>query len=148
MESDLLGLDLSILDIDLVTNEDDWDVLADSHEILVPLWDVLVGDSGADIEHDDTAVSVDVVAISEATKLLLTGGVPNIEQDLAFSSEERHWIDLDTESSDVLLLELSSQMPLHESGLSDTTISDKDEFELSSLLSFHYLFEVKLVRVY
>ena len=59
VESDLLGLDLSVLDIDLVANEHNGDVLADSDEILVPLGDVLVGDSGADIEHDDSAVATD-----------------------------------------------------------------------------------------
>jgi hypothetical protein len=57
VEGDLLGLDLSVLDVDLVANQDNWDVLTDSDEILVPLGNVLVGDSGADIEHDDSAVT-------------------------------------------------------------------------------------------
>ena len=51
--------------------------------LTMPVGDVLVGDSGCDIEHDDTALAVDVVAISEATKLLLSCGVPDIEKDLA-----------------------------------------------------------------
>ena len=45
VESDLLGLNLSVLDIDLVTDEGDGDVLTDSDEILVPLGHVLVGNS-------------------------------------------------------------------------------------------------------
>ena len=57
VESDLLGLDLSVLHIDLVSDQDNWDVLTDSDEILVPLGDILVGDSSAHIEHDDTAVT-------------------------------------------------------------------------------------------
>lgn len=45
VEGDLLGLDLSVLNVDLVSNKNDGDVLADSHEILVPLGYVLIGDS-------------------------------------------------------------------------------------------------------
>ena len=45
VESDLLGLDLSVLHINLVSDQNNWDVLTDSDEILVPLGDILVGDS-------------------------------------------------------------------------------------------------------
>ena len=47
----------------------------------MPVWHVLVGDAGGDIEHDDTALTLDIVAIAETTKLLLTSGIPNIEAD-------------------------------------------------------------------
>lgn len=49
----------------------------------MPVGDVLVGDAGSDIEHDDTALAVDVVTVTETTELLLTSGIPNIEADLA-----------------------------------------------------------------
>ena len=84
VENDLLGLDFSVLNINFVTYENDWNILANSHEILIPLWNVLVSDSRADIEHDDTTVSVDVVSISKSSKFLLTGGVPHVENDLTF----------------------------------------------------------------
>lgn len=45
----------------------------------VPVGDVLVGDTGGNIEHDDTALAVDVVSISETSELLLTSGIPHIE---------------------------------------------------------------------
>jgi len=45
----------------------------------VPVWNVLVGNPRGDVEHDDTALTVDVVSISQPTKLLLTSGIPNIE---------------------------------------------------------------------
>ena len=45
----------------------------------MPVGNILVGDSGCDIKHDDTALSVDVVPISETTELLLSRGVPDIE---------------------------------------------------------------------
>jgi hypothetical protein len=51
--------------------------------LTVPVGDVLVGDTRSDIEHDDTALAVDVVTVTETTELLLTCGVPDIELDLA-----------------------------------------------------------------
>lgn len=51
--------------------------------LTVPVGDVLVGDTGSDVEHDDAALSVDVVTISETAKLLLSGSVPHVELDLA-----------------------------------------------------------------
>jgi hypothetical protein len=49
----------------------------------VPVGDILVRDSGCDIEHDNTALSIDVVSITESTKLLLTGGIPHVELEFA-----------------------------------------------------------------
>lgn len=45
----------------------------------VPVGNVFVGNSGCDVEHDDTALSVDVVPISETAEFLLTCGIPDIE---------------------------------------------------------------------
>lgn len=47
----------------------------------MPVGNVLVGDSGCDVEHDDTALAIDVVPISETTELLLSCGIPDIELD-------------------------------------------------------------------
>ena len=48
----------------------------------MPVGDVLVRDTGGDVEHDDAALSVDVVAITKTAKLFLAGGIPDIELDL------------------------------------------------------------------
>jgi hypothetical protein len=48
----------------------------------MPVGDVLVGDAGCHIEHDDTALAVDVVTITKAAELLLTSSVPHVELDL------------------------------------------------------------------
>ena len=57
MESDLLGLNLSVLNVNLVSDQDNGNVLADTDEILVPLGNVSIGDTGAHIEHNDGAIS-------------------------------------------------------------------------------------------
>lgn len=48
----------------------------------MPVGNVLVGNAGCDVEHDDTALSIDVVTITETTELLLTGSVPHVELNL------------------------------------------------------------------
>lgn len=48
----------------------------------MPVGDVLVCDTRGNIEHDDTALAVDVVTITETTELLLTCGIPDIELNL------------------------------------------------------------------
>ena len=48
----------------------------------MPVGDVLVGDTGGNVKHDDTALAVDVVAVTETTELLLTSGIPDVELDL------------------------------------------------------------------
>lgn len=41
----------------LIAHKHNRDILTDSGQILVPLWDVFIGDSGADVEHYDGALS-------------------------------------------------------------------------------------------
>ena len=71
------------LDVDLVSTKNNGNVLADTFEITMPIGDVLIGDTGSDVEHDDTALALNIVTITETTKLLLTSGVPHIEADRA-----------------------------------------------------------------
>jgi len=101
----------------------------------VPVGHVLVCDAGSDIEHDDTALAVDVVAITETAKLLLTSGIPHIELNLAkvlrsvrsiaprrvrssiTYGGEAEWVYFDSEGGHVLLFELARQVALDEGGL-------------------------------
>ena len=83
VEGDGLGLDLALLDVDLVAGEHDGHVLAHAHQVAVPVGHVLVGDARGHVEHDDAALAVDVVAVAQPTKLLLASRVPDIELDLA-----------------------------------------------------------------
>jgi hypothetical protein len=47
----------------------------------MPVGDVLVGDTGSDVEHDDTAIALNIVTITEAAKLFLASSVPHVETD-------------------------------------------------------------------
>lgn len=104
----------------------------------MPGGNIFVGDTGSDVEHDDTALAVDVVSITETTELLLTSGIPNIElnltevlkRGLVTSSMNKEWrtdrvthggeaerVNVDSKSGNVLLLEFASQVALDKGGL-------------------------------
>jgi hypothetical protein len=51
--------------------------------LTVPVWNVLVGDTGCDIKHDDATLAIDVVAVSQPAEFLLSRRVPDIKLDLA-----------------------------------------------------------------
>lgn len=88
----------SYLHVDLVTAEDNGDVLAHPLKIAMPVRHVLVCDTGCDVKHNDTALALDVVSVAETTKLLLSGGIPYVEADGAEVGRERQRVHLDTES--------------------------------------------------
>jgi hypothetical protein len=49
----------------------------------MPVGNIFVGNARSDVEHDNAALSVDVVSISQTTEFLLTSSVPDVEVDLA-----------------------------------------------------------------
>ena len=55
----------------------------------MPIRDVLVGDTGGDIEHNDTTLSLDVVTVTETTEFFLARSIPNVEADSAKVGRER-----------------------------------------------------------
>ena len=91
--------DFSILDIDLVSSEYNWDIFADPHQITMPIWNVFVSDTWRHVEHNDSALSLNiyyvlitlrktcetskitlnVIAITESSEFFLTSGIPNVK---------------------------------------------------------------------
>lgn len=132
VEGDLAGLDLPVLLVDLVSDQDDGDVVADPGEILVPLGDVLVGDSGGDVEHHDGRMGPDVVSFTETSQLFLAGSVPEGQTNGPVVGVEGDGADLDSLGGDVFLFKLTGDVPLDEGGLAHTSVSEKDDLELSN----------------
>ena len=62
----------------------------------MPVGDVLVRDAGGHVEHDDTALALDVVSITETTKLFLPSGIPDVEADGAEVGRERERVHFHT----------------------------------------------------
>ena len=64
----------------------------------MPVGDVLVGDAGGNIKHDNAALSLDVIAITQTTELFLAGSVPDVEADGTKVGSKGQRVDLDTKS--------------------------------------------------
>lgn len=132
MEGNLAGLDFSILLIDFVSNEDDGDVITDSGQVFVPLGDILVGDSGGDIEHKNGSMCTDIVTLSETSEFFLSCCIPESEFDRSVVGVEGNGADFDSLGGDVLLFELSGDMSFNKGGFSDSSVSDEDDLELGN----------------
>ena len=65
--------------------------------LTVPIGDILVRDPRCHVEHDDAAMSVDVIAISQSTEFLLPRRVPHVKDDLSQvlspTSMSAGWVD-------------------------------------------------------
>ena len=57
--------------------------VAEIRLLTVPVGNILVGNSGCDIKHDDTALSIDVVSITKTAEFFLACSIPDIELDLS-----------------------------------------------------------------
>jgi hypothetical protein len=51
--------------------------------LTVPVGHVLVSNARCNIEHDDAALAVDIITVSQPAELLLACCVPDIKLDLA-----------------------------------------------------------------
>ena len=138
MERHGTRLDFSLLHINLVTTEHDGDVFTHALEVAVPVGHVLVRDAGRHVKHDDTALALDVVAVTQATELLLTSGVPNVEYDRTKVCVELEWVHFHTQRGDVLFFKLTRQVALHKSGLTSTTIANKDQLKVGDVLGVRH----------
>lgn len=49
----------------------------------MPVGDVLVGDTGGNVKHDDAALAVDVVSVTKTSELLLSCSIPDVELNIA-----------------------------------------------------------------
>lgn len=134
VESDRLGFDFTVLDVDLVAAQHNGYVLAHTHEILVPCGHVLVGDTRRDVEHDDGALALNVVAVAQTAEFLLAGRVPHVECDRSAVGRKRQRVHLHTQRGHVLLLELSRQVSLHERRLADASVAHQHKLNLKQKL--------------
>lgn len=129
VNGDLIGLDFSVLDIGLVSDQTNWNIWSNLDQVIEPLQDVLVGLSACKIEHDDGTLRANVVALSELSELFLASSVPDLNSDLSVSGIE---YDLSNTSSlgwDVGLNEVTSMMSLDKGGLADSTVPDQNKLE-------------------
>jgi hypothetical protein len=132
METNLIGFDLSILNIGLVSDKTNGNIRTDLSKVLVPFVDISISVSWSEIKHDKSTISLDVVTLSQLSKFLLASSVPNVKGDLSKVGVKDNGSDLGSLSRDIRFLKVTSVMSLGKGSLSDTSVSDQDKFELSS----------------
>mmetsp|Transcript_11469 Transcript_11469/g.15919 ORF Transcript_11469/g.15919 Transcript_11469/m.15919 type:complete len:215 (+) Transcript_11469:3515-4159(+) len=126
VESDLLWFHLSIFHIDFVSAQNNRNSFTNSDEISVPVWNILVGHSGGNIEHDDCSLSLNVVTISESTEFFLSSSVPNIESNRSTISVKSQRMHFNSQSCNVFLFKFTSKMSFNKSSFSCSTITNKN----------------------
>lgn len=77
----------------------------------MPVGNVLVCDARRYVEHDNTALTLDVIAVAKTTKLLLSSGIPDIEADGAKVGGESERVNLDTKGGCVVEQRRSTYAP-------------------------------------
>jgi hypothetical protein len=111
-------------------------IISQASRLTVPVGDILISNARCNIKHDDTALSINVVAVAKTAKLLLPSGIPHIKLNFAqvlftislytLSASAKPWathsgeakrVNLNTKRCDVFLLKLAGQMALDEGGL-------------------------------
>ena len=88
-------------------------------------------------------LTLDVVTITKASKLLLPSSVPDIEEDFTPVGVEGERVHFHPESGHIFLFELPSQMALYKSCLAHTTISHQHELERNPVVLCHVCNEAK-----
>ena len=64
----------------------------------MPVGYVFVGNPGGHIEHNDTALALDIISISQPTEFFLPSCVPYIEDDVTKVGVKVERVDLNTKS--------------------------------------------------
>lgn len=116
----------------------------------MPAGHIFVSNTGGNIKHDNGTLTLthteqklqldnivvsseltnlNVVAISQSAKFLLTSSVPYIEPDCSSVSVENQWMDFNTKSGNIFLLKFTCQMAFDEGCLASATVTDKNKFE-------------------
>lgn len=98
MESHLFRFHLAVFHINLVTTENNGDVLAHAAKITMPGRYIFICKTRSHIEHNNSTLAMNVVTITEATELFLSCCVPAVETDLTAVGGEVERVNLHTNS--------------------------------------------------
>ena len=129
VEGDLRGCDLSVLDLYVVSGEYHGDVIAFAGDIAEPVGDILVSNTTIGIKHENHALSLAVVPITESTELLLSCRDPYAECDGSTVGVEYQNVNVDSQRGDVLRLGPRLHEVLEKGFLTDVSVSQKKKLE-------------------
>lgn len=64
MEHNALRLNLTILDVDLVATQNNWNIFTDADQVTMPIWNIFVCDSRRYVKHNDGTLPLNVVTVT------------------------------------------------------------------------------------
>mmetsp|Transcript_37216 Transcript_37216/g.72156 ORF Transcript_37216/g.72156 Transcript_37216/m.72156 type:complete len:266 (-) Transcript_37216:68-865(-) len=140
VEKDVLRLHCAIFAVNFIPAQNHGDIVANTVQILVPVRNTFVSDTGGYIEHDNRRLPANVVPITKTTEFLLASSIPAVKANFTVFRVELERADVHAHSGDVLFLELSGKVSRDEGRLSNTAISDQDKLEFRDLSLLHVIF--------
>jgi hypothetical protein len=141
-EGTLLGHNTLVLQINLVTQDDEGEVVRITgpsldEELIPPAVQVLECLGYIHVEYQHTAISSSVESYTQALEALLTSSVPNLHGNKAVLNHHLLGQEVSTDSGFVLVAELLVHVLVHEGGLACTTVTQDDDLQQNLLSRRH-----------
>jgi hypothetical protein len=124
VECDLLRFDLAVLNLNLVPGQNNRNILAHASQVAVPVRNIFVSDATRHVKHDNSALPLNIVTVSQSPKLFLSGSIPDIKFNRTSVGVKGERMDLHTQSRDVFLFKFARQVAFHEGRFTDATVAE------------------------
>ena len=114
MKRDRFRSHLTVSHVHFIPAQHNRNVFAHARDVSVPRRHVLIRRSRRHVEHDNRALAVNVIPISQPAEFLLTGSIPAIESNRPAVGVKIERVHRHANRGEVFLLKLTSQVTLDE----------------------------------
>ena len=114
MKRDRFRSHLTVSHVHFIPAQHNRNVFAHARDVSVPRRHVLIRRSRRHVEHDNRALAVNVISISQPAEFLLTGSIPAIESNRPAVGVKIERVHRHANRGEVFLLKLTSQVTLDE----------------------------------
>jgi len=113
------GHDASVLHIDLVADDDEWETIRVARgsldqEFVAPAVQVVEGLGDVNVEHEHAAISATIEGDTEGLETLLTGSIPDLQSDETIVDHDLLGQEISTDGGAVLVGELLVHVLVHQ----------------------------------
>jgi len=136
------GNNTSVLHIDLVANDNEWETIRVTRssldqELITPAVQVVECLCNINIKHEHTAICTTVESNTKRLETLLTGSIPNLKGDKTIINHDFLGEEISTDCCTVLVGELLVHVLVHERSLTHTAITKDDNLQQNLLARCH-----------
>lgn len=129
MKIQTLWLDLTVLNVNLISAQNNWYVAAGAHQITIPVGHILIGGPRGHIEEDNGTLRLNVIALAQATKFFLPGRIPDMELYWSSTRVKFQWMHLHSHGGQISLLKLAGHVTFDKCCLSRASIANQHQFK-------------------